>query len=334
MTIKQVKTGWQVNIQPGGRGGKRVKKTFPTKAEAIAWERHVRAKVQEQPDWAAPKRDARPLSDFVDIWFKHHGVGLSDGERRKRILEAMCEALSNPRADKFSADMFAEYRSQQLDGGIQKSTLNHRLAYMKAMFNELRRLGHWKKENPVKSLRPFKLQERELSYLRGPQIEQLLGELKSSTNKHVHLIAKVCLATGARWSEGENLTITQLHNSRIQFANTKSKKVRAVPIRPELAVELEKHHEAHGQGNRIFGSAYAAFREGIERAEIVLPKGQLSHSLRHTFASHFMMNGGNILALQRILGHSDLKMTMVYAHLAPEHLEEAVRLNPLNSLQC
>lgn len=204
---------------------------------------------------------------------------------------------------------------------------------MKAMFNELKRLGHWKKENPVKSMRSFQLQEKELSYLRRSQMESLLGELKASTNKHVLLIAKVCLATGARWSEGENLTITQLHNNRIQFANTKSKKVRAVPIHADLAGELQKHHEAYGEGPRIFGSAYAAFREGIERAEIVLPKGQLSHSLRHTFASHFMMRGGNILALQRILGHSDLKMTMVYAHLAPEHLEEAVRLNPLNLLE-
>lgn len=44
------------------------------------------------------------------------------------------------------------------------------------------------------------------------------------------------------------------------------------------------------------------------------------HLLRHTFASHFVMSGGNILALQKILGHSDLKMTMIYAHLAPDFL--------------
>jgi integrase len=44
------------------------------------------------------------------------------------------------------------------------------------------------------------------------------------------------------------------------------------------------------------------------------------HLLRHTFASHFVMSGGNILALQKILGHSDVKMTMVYAHLAPDFL--------------
>ncbi len=44
------------------------------------------------------------------------------------------------------------------------------------------------------------------------------------------------------------------------------------------------------------------------------------HACRHTFASHYVMAGGNILVLQRILGHSDVKMTMIYAHLAPDFL--------------
>ncbi|MFQ1084927.1 tyrosine-type recombinase/integrase [Bordetella trematum] len=72
-----------------------------------------------------------------------------------------------------------------------------------------------------------------------------------------------------------------------------------------------------------------AFRVALARAKIILPAGQMTHVLRHTFASHFMMNGGNILTLQRILGHSTLTMTMRYAHLAPDHLQEARRLNPL-----
>ncbi len=44
------------------------------------------------------------------------------------------------------------------------------------------------------------------------------------------------------------------------------------------------------------------------------------HAMRHTFASHYVMQGGNILALQKILGHSDVKVTMIYAHLAPDFL--------------
>lgn len=55
--------------------------------------------------------------------------------------------------------------------------------------------------------------------------------------------------------------------------------------------------------------------------------------LRHTFASHFMMNDGNILALRDILGHLDIKMTMIYSHFSPEHLEDAVTKNPLYNLK-
>ncbi len=69
----------------------------------------------------------------------------------------------------------------------------------------------------------------------------------------------------------------------------------------------------------------------IKSASIQLPKGQSSHVLRHSFASHFIMKGGNIVVLKDILGHSTIETTMRYAHLAPEHLADAVALNPLEN---
>lgn len=50
------------------------------------------------------------------------------------------------------------------------------------------------------------------------------------------------------------------------------------------------------------------------------PIARAWHVLRHTFASHYMMAGGSLLALSKILGHSDVKITMVYAHLAPDFI--------------
>lgn len=44
------------------------------------------------------------------------------------------------------------------------------------------------------------------------------------------------------------------------------------------------------------------------------------HGLRHTFASQFIMQGGNILTLQKLLGHADIAMTLVYSHLAPDFI--------------
>jgi site-specific recombinase XerD len=55
-----------------------------------------------------------------------------------------------------------------------------------------------------------------------------------------------------------------------------------------------------------------------------------AHILRHTFASHFVMNGGNIVALQKIFGHSSLNITMRYSHLSPDCLIQATQLNPLS----
>ncbi|TKF21073.1 integrase [Vibrio genomosp. F6] len=69
-----------------------------------------------------------------------------------------------------------------------------------------------------------------------------------------------------------------------------------------------------------------------QKMEIDLPNGQASHVLRHTFASHFMMNSGNILVLRDILGHADIKMTMRYSHFAPDHLAEAITKNPISNL--
>lgn len=107
-----------------------------------------------------------------------------------------------------------------------------------------------------------------------------------------------------------------------------------MPIDPALAEEILalRASKSKDVGDRIFESSAGAFRMGVRDACIELPEGQLTHVLRHTFASHFMMNGGNILTLQRILGHSSLQMTMRYSHLAPDHLQEARQLNPLARL--
>lgn len=70
----------------------------------------------------------------------------------------------------------------------------------------------------------------------------------------------------------------------------------------------------------------------MDKTSIVLPRGDLAHDLRHTFAAHFMMSDGDILALQKILGHHDIKVSVSYAHLDPKHLEIALRFNLLATL--
>ncbi|HET8701616.1 MAG TPA: tyrosine-type recombinase/integrase [Nitrococcus sp.] len=301
-----------------------MRRTFKTKAEANRFASWVQTQHHQGKEWNPRLRDSRRLSQLIETWHRLHGAQLKDGDGRRRILLAFSHALGNPFAAELTAKHFTDYRAARLEVGITPNTVNHEQAYIVSLFNELRRLGEWNNSNPLTGVRQLRIQERELSWLTQEQIDALFNAMRCVRNPHVVRVTKLCLATGARWSEAEKLTAERLYRDRVVYADTKGFKVRTVPIAPELAEELRTRPEG-----RLFQSCYMAFRAAVKRAGIKLPRGQCAHILRHTFASHFVMNGGNILILQRILGHSDIRITMRYAHLAPEHLEEARMLNPL-----
>ncbi|MEF7725635.1 tyrosine-type recombinase/integrase [Escherichia coli] len=319
--------GWICEIYPNGAKGKRIRKKFATKGEALAYEQHT-----VRHPWQEEKEDRRTLKELVDSWYSAHGITLKDGEKRKLAMHHAFNCMGEPLVRDFDAQMFSRYREKRLKGDYARSnrvkevsprTLNLELAYFRAVFNELNRLGEWKGENPLKNMRPFRTEETEMAWLTREQIAVLLSACELSEKSDLEIIVRICLTTGARWSEAEGLRKNQLSQYKITYTNTKGRKNRTVPISKELYESLPD------KKGRLFSDCYGAFRSAFERTGIELPAGQLTHVLRHTFASHFMMNGGNILVLKHVLGHTDIKMTMRYSHFAPDHLEDAVKLNPL-----
>lgn len=305
----------------------RFRKSFKTKMEASRFEAHVRSKHSQgqSADWNPTKKDSRRLADLIELWFTHHGVTLSDPYRRLRSLKRLCATLKNPVARNLTPAKYLSYRHDRLVAGVTPKTLNNELGYLNALYNYLWETEQISYQCPLLKVKPLKIKERELSYLTLDQCQELIDVAAEAYNPCLVLIIRLCLQTGARWSEAESLTVSQIGNCRVTFTDTKSGKNRTAPI----TKTLEKELRAHSAGEiKVFDTSITAFRRILEKCSFKLPRGQAAHSLRHTFASHFMMNGGDILTLQRILGHSSINLTMRYSHLSPDHLQEAVKYRP------
>ncbi len=297
---------------------------FALKREAVQLDKRLELQLQREN----VGRDERTLDQLIDVWYRLHGKTLKDHIRLRKLLYRMSEKLGNPIAYDFSASDFSVYREERTKE-ISTTTANREHSYLRAMFNELERLGVITFPNPLTKIRQFREREGELCYLSHDEISQLLTACRSSTNRSLIYVAKICLATGARWNEAESLKPSQIKDGKITFLNTKSGKNRSVPIQSWFFDELESVKPVSDK--RLFLSSLSAFRKAVSRAQLDLPKGQMTHVLRHTFASHYVINGGNIVKLKDTLGHSEITTTMRYAHLAPDHLEEALELNPLNN---
>lgn len=296
------------------------KKGFATKSAAIRYENDALQQPQKT-------EDDDTLLDLVHLWYKLHGSTLKDAKYRYSRTQAIVERLGNPSASAFNALAWANYRTERLKT-VTPQTINHEQRYLSAVFSELMRLGAWHGENPILAIRQMKTDQTELQFLSIDHVKQLLIECQKSTNTYCYPVALLCLATGARWDEAESLPRHAVYGSKAHFHKTKNGQSRAVPISPELEKIILQYGLPSG---RLFMSCRSAFRSAYERCGFDTPR-QLTHILRHTFASHFMMSGGDILTLQRILGHSSIQVTMRYAHLSPSHLQAAVQLSPLSQM--
>ncbi|EPE4584149.1 phage integrase [Salmonella enterica] len=325
MSIKPIAGGYLLDMRPDGRKGRRIRKKFKTKSDAVLYERWVLAQ-QHNNEWQGTSVDRRPLSVLIDLWWKYHGQLMKSGHNTHLKLLRLCEAMDDPGVHKLDAAVLTELRVARIEQGIQPSTINREVGALGAMFSALISSGHFQHANPVNGLRGMKVNEREMGYLSKKECFALLEKLAGADDER--LAAEILLATGARWGEVVALEQRRVHHCRITFSNTKNSKNRTVPVSETLFKKIKKRG-----GKLVFPSLdYFLVRDAIKEIALGVPDGQAVHALRHTFASHFMMNGGNILTLQKILGHAKIQTTMIYAHLAPDYLQDAVRFNPLGEM--
>jgi integrase len=143
------------------------------------------------------------------------------------------------------------------------------------------------------------------------------------------MIVLIALTTGMRMAEIFGLTWSDLRYTEELIAvrsKLKGGRIRYVPMIPELAAELRKYPAMIGE-ERLFPPKRSAKGERLRvesSFETLLELAGIQnfrfHDLRHTFASWYMMNGGDLYELAKILGHSNIRMTERYAKLGKTHI--------------
>ena len=173
--------------------------------------------------------------------------------------------------------------------------------------------------------------------LNTAEISKIIAATENS--KH-QLILKMCYGMGLRVSEIVNIKIEDIDSKamRVLIARTKGKKDRYVNLPESIIVELRQYYKCYqpkiylfeGQfgGKYSVRSAQSVFKIAMNKAGIRKTVG--IHSLRHSYATHLLELGTDISLIQKLLGHNDIKTTLIYTNVTDKHTRNVK--SPLDSL--
>ena len=306
------------------------------------------------------------LGGFLDHryepWALQHRKDSKEG--LKRILRNFQHLYSRPLID-VNAWVIDKWRSERLKDGIAKVTVNRDLAGLKAALSkavEWEVIPY----NPLAKIKPLKLDTKgKIRFLSDKEEQALRKKLNDRDTKikserlsangwrrqrgydplpnltdcifadHLTPIVLLALNTGLRRGELFNLQWEDINlrtkTLTVQGATAKSGETRHIPLNDE-AIDLLKNWKQQNNGrSRVFYGKDEARLDNIKKAwtGIVTNAGIKNfrfHDLRHSFASKLVMKGVPLNTVRELLGHADLKTTLRYAHLAPDHKADAVAL--------
>jgi integrase len=270
------------------------------------------------------------LKDFASDFLTHKAQGMrprSYHRIRGIIIGHLVPILGRYYLFDLTMDKVVAYQTRRLKY-VSNATVNREVGTLRNMLNVA---VQWKRlrANPIRDLPKLKEPPGRLRFLSLKEIHTLLACCPPLPNRLKDMVM-VALTTGMRRGEilGLRWDYIRLDNRLIILPITKNNTVRVIPINDTLHRILSEMPEktgyvfGNGNGGHV-GDIKHSFTSACRKAGITDFR---FHDLRHTYASHLAMRGVHIRALQELLGHKTLAMTQRYSHLAPEQLQNAVKL--------
>jgi len=277
-------------------------------------------------------------------WYESK-LAIFQGYLRKRDLPTDAEQITIHHLRSFLIYLREEVRKGQnhplkpiQEGGLSAQTIRGYARALRPFFNWAHREGYLQ-ENPVRLLRVARAPQVIVQTLSDEQIRRLLAVIdhRTSVGFRDRCIILTLLDTGVRRSELANLTLSDLHLQDGYFkVMGKGRKERIVPIGARVQQDLWKYikrHRAepvHPNVDNVFLTRDGRPVKGDLMYHIMRRYGKKAnlqgvrcspHTLRHTFAKSFLLRGGDLFTLQKILGHSSLHVVRLYVNLTPEDVQ-------------
>lgn len=167
-------------------------------------------------------------------------------------------------------------------------------------------------------------------------IKSMLAKIQNTKHR---VMLKLCYGMGLRVSEVVNLKITHIDSKRMQvlIEQGKGKKDRYVNLPESVLEELRLYYKQYSPKDYLFegqlGGQYSirsvqqVFKQAMTKAKIKKPIG--IHSLRHSYATHLIEQGTDVSLIKELLGHNDIKTTLLYTHASKKSIANVK--SPLDS---
>jgi integrase len=251
----------------------------------------------------------------------------------QRVTDMLLPIWGNTLVQNINPQMIEQFKAMR-NQSIKPRSVNRELCVVYTMFKKAVDWGHLA-ESPSKKVPMFKVSGGSLRFLRREEADRLLEACRRSECREIYGIVATALHTGMRHQEILHLKWDSVDFKRgvIKVESTdenptKNYESREIPMSDFVRKVLSKEP-------RHLGVPYVfpnpdgkkrcyvdhLFQKIRKRAEVEPCR---FHDLRHTFASWLVMSGVDLPSVQRLLGHKNIQNTMIYAHLAPEHLKRAV----------
>jgi len=309
---------WTIGYTVGGRRVREAIGSNRQLAEAVLKKRIVEAIEDRHFD----KRNVGrvPFSEFAETYIERCISLLKSAKTERDRVQFWVRELGNRPIGQITRAELQDWQARKRQT-CKPATVNRIMCRLRHMFN---RAVDWDllDQSPMKGIRFLPENNARLRYLSREECDRLVV---SCLAPHLRAIVTVALHTGMRSGEIRNLQWNDLDfdSGFIIIRDSKNGEPRHVPM-DSTVVDLFRNYARTPGSDFVFTNAAGGrlgwlqhgFRKALARAGL---HDLHFHDLRHTFASQWMMAGGELYAIKDILGHKTIAMTQRYAHLSPAY---------------